>query len=63
MIPDLVSQLLLMVLEAVLAGGVLLVLFNARRVIGLASIYATVGVLYYLATLLSGASSGYRPNC
>ena len=53
--PDLVSQLLLMVLEAVLAGGVLLVLFNARRVIGLASVYATVGVLYYLATLLSGA--------
>ncbi len=44
-----------MVLEAVLAGGVLLVLFKARRVIGLASVYATVGVLYYLATLLSGA--------
>lgn len=53
--PDLAMQLLLMVLEAVLAGSVLLVLFNARRVIGLASIYATVGVFYYVATLLAGA--------
>lgn len=55
LMPDLVMQLLLMVLEAVLAGTVLLVLFNARRVIGLASVYATVGVFYYLATFLSGA--------
>jgi hypothetical protein len=45
-----------MVLEAALAAGVLLALFAARRVLGLAALYTTVGVFYYLATLLAGTT-------
>ena len=54
--PELVFQLLLMVTEAGAAAAVLLALFSARRVLGLASIYTTVGVLYYLATLLASTT-------
>jgi diguanylate cyclase (GGDEF)-like protein len=52
--PDLALQLSLMVLEAALAAAVLLALFSARTILGLASVYTTVGVFYYLATLLAG---------
>ena len=54
--PELAFQLLLMATEAAAAAAVLLALFSARRVLGLASIYTTVGVLYYLATLLAGTT-------
>ena len=53
---DLALQLSLMALEAALAAGVLLALFSARAVLGLAPIYTTVGVFYYLATLLAGTT-------
>ena len=43
-------------LEAVLAASALLVLFRVRSVLGLAPIYASVGVFYYLATLLAGTT-------
>jgi diguanylate cyclase (GGDEF)-like protein len=49
-------QLSLMGIEAAAAAAVLLALFSARRVLGLASIYTTVGVFYYLATLLAGTT-------
>ena len=49
-------QLSLMGLEAVLAASALLVLFRVRSVLGLAPIYASVGVFYYLATLLAGTT-------
>jgi diguanylate cyclase (GGDEF)-like protein len=49
-------QLALMSLEAVLAASALLVLFRVRSVLGLGPIYATVGVFYYLATLLAGTT-------
>jgi diguanylate cyclase (GGDEF)-like protein len=49
-------QLSLMVLEAALAAGVLLALFAARKVLGLAALYTTVGVFYYLATLLASTT-------
>jgi diguanylate cyclase (GGDEF)-like protein len=49
-------QLSLMVLEAALAAAVLLALFSVRRTLGLAAIYTTVGVFYYLATLLAGTT-------
>jgi len=45
-----------MALEAAAAAAVLLALFSARRVLGLAPVYTTVGVLYYLATLLAGTT-------
>jgi diguanylate cyclase (GGDEF)-like protein len=45
-----------MALEAALAAGVVLALFSARRVLGLAPVYTTVGVFYYLATLLAGTT-------
>lgn len=49
-------QLSLMAVEAAIAAAVLLALFRARRVLGFASIYTTVGVFYYLATLLAGTT-------
>jgi len=53
---ELTRQLLLMLLEAGLVASLLLALFAARRVLGFASLYTTVGVLYYLATLLAGTT-------
>ena len=55
---ELTHQLLLILLEAGLVAGLLLALFAARRVLGFASLYTTVGVLYYLATLLAGHRAG-----
>ncbi len=54
--PELALQLSLMAFEAAFAAAVLLVLFNARGVLGLASVYTTVGVFYYLATLLAATT-------
>ena len=54
--PDLALQLALMAVEAAAAATVLLALFSARGVLGLAPVYTTVGVLYYLATLLAGTT-------
>ena len=54
--PELARQLGLMSLEATFAAAVLLALFHARRVLGLAPVYTTVGVLYFLATLLAGST-------
>ncbi|MGD9953571.1 MAG: diguanylate cyclase [Burkholderiales bacterium] len=45
-----------MAVAASLAAATLLALFRARRVIGLAPTYTTVGVYYYLATLLAGTT-------
>jgi len=45
-----------MALEAALAAAILLALFRARRVFGLAPVYTTVGVLYFLATLLASTT-------
>jgi diguanylate cyclase (GGDEF)-like protein len=45
-----------MALEAAAAAAVLLALFAGRRVFGLAPVYTTVGVFYYLATLLAGTT-------
>src|SRR5262245_21250412 len=42
--------------EAAAAAIVLLALFSARGAFGLAPIYTTVGVFYYLATLLAGTT-------
>ena len=53
---ELARQLLLMLLEAGLVAALLVALFSARRVLGFASLYTTVGVLYYLATLLAGTT-------
>jgi diguanylate cyclase (GGDEF)-like protein len=53
---ELAKQLSLMVFEAAAVAAVLLALFSARRVVGLAPIYTTVGVFYYLATLLAGTT-------
>jgi diguanylate cyclase (GGDEF)-like protein len=53
---ELALQLSLMALEAAIAAGVLLALFCARGILGLAPIYTTVGVFYYLATLLAGTT-------
>ena len=49
-------HLALMAIEAALAATVLLALFRARNVIGLAPLYTTVGVFYYLATLVAGTT-------
>ena len=49
-------QIALMAGEAAAAAAVLLALFRARRVLGLASLYTTVGVFYYLATLLAATT-------
>ncbi|HVL34335.1 MAG TPA: diguanylate cyclase [Burkholderiales bacterium] len=54
--PDLALQLSLMTVEAALAAALLLTLFSARRVLGLAAVYTTVGVLYYLATILASTT-------
>src|SRR5262245_33257374 len=53
---ELAFQLSLMAIEAAAAAAVLLGLFSARRAVGLAAIYTTVGVFYYLATLLAGTT-------
>ena len=53
---ELPLQISLMIFEAAFAAAVLLALFSARRVLGLAAIYTTVGVFYYLATLLAGTT-------
>lgn len=45
-----------MAVAASLAAATLLALFRARHVIGLAPTYTTVGVYYYLATLLAGTT-------
>lgn len=47
-------QLALMGVEAGAAAALLLVVFALRGVVGLAALYTSVGVLYYLATLLAG---------
>jgi diguanylate cyclase (GGDEF)-like protein len=49
-------QLGLMGVEAAAAAAVLLALFALRRAVGLAALYTSVGVLYYLATLLAGTT-------
>ena len=49
-------HLALMAIEAALAATVLLALFRARNVVGLAPLYTTVGVFYYLATLVAGTT-------
>ncbi|TAK84468.1 MAG: diguanylate cyclase [Betaproteobacteria bacterium] len=54
--PELALQLSLMALEAALAAAVLLALFTTRRILGLAALYTTVGVFYYLATLLASTT-------
>jgi diguanylate cyclase (GGDEF)-like protein len=54
--PALTVQLSLMALEAVFVAVLLLALFRARKVWGLAPLYTTVGVFYYLATLLAGTT-------
>ncbi len=54
--PELLQQLSLMAFEAAFAAAVILALFSARGILGFASIYTTVGVLYYLATLLAGTT-------
>jgi diguanylate cyclase (GGDEF)-like protein len=54
--PELALQILLMAFEAALAAAVLLGLFRMRGAFGLAPVYTTVGVLYYLATLLAGTT-------
>ena len=54
--PDLALQLSLMAIEAAAAAAVLLALFHARPAFGLAPVYTTVGVFYYLATLLAGTT-------
>src|SRR5262245_30010667 len=43
-------------IEAAAAAIVLLALFSAGGAVGLAPIYTTVGVFYYLATLLAGTT-------
>lgn len=53
---ELAIQLSLMAFEAAFAAAVLLALFRARRVLGLAALYTTVGVFYYLATLLAATT-------
>jgi hypothetical protein len=50
------AQIALMALEAGFAAIFLLVLFRARKIWGLAPVYTTVGVFYYLATLLAGTT-------
>jgi diguanylate cyclase (GGDEF)-like protein len=45
-----------MSLEAAFAAAVLLALFRVRRIIGLAALYTTVGVFYYLATLVAATT-------
>jgi diguanylate cyclase (GGDEF)-like protein len=52
---ELALQLALMAGEAAFVAAVLLALFRVRRKIGLAALYTTVGVFYYLATLLAGS--------
>ncbi len=54
--PELAFQLAMMAAEAAFAAAVLLALFSGRRVLGLAPIYTTVGVFYYLATLLASTT-------
>lgn len=49
-------QLGLMGAEAAAAAALLLAVFSLRRVFGLAALYTSVGVLYYLATLLAGTT-------
>jgi len=53
---ELAQQLSLMALEAGLSAGALLALFSARGVFGLAPLYTTVGVFYYLATLVASTT-------
>lgn len=53
---ELALQLSLLFLESAVAAAVLLSLFSVRRIIGFASVYTTVGVFYYLATLLAGTA-------
>lgn len=53
---ELFLQLALLACEAAFAAAVLLALFRARRVLGLAALYTTVGVFYYLATLLAATT-------
>jgi len=53
---DLIQQLTLMIIEAAFAASVLLVLFHVRHTLGRAPLYTTVGVFYYLATLLAAST-------
>jgi len=50
------AQIALMAVEAGFAAVLILALFRTRRVWGLAPVYTTVGVFYYLATLLAGTT-------
>jgi diguanylate cyclase (GGDEF)-like protein len=52
---EVARQLSVMALESVLAAAVLLALVRARGTLGLAPLYTTVGVFYYLATLLAAS--------
>jgi len=53
---ELAKHLSLMAFEAAVAAAVILALFTVRPVVGLAPLYTTVGVFYYLATLLAGTT-------
>ena len=53
---ELGRQLVLMFCEAAAVAAVLLALFRSRHVLGLASLYTTVGVFYYFATLLAAST-------
>ena len=53
---ELTLQLSLMAIEAALVAAILLALFRARGIFGLAPVYTTVGVFYYFATLLAGTT-------
>lgn len=52
----LAGQIAMMYLEAAFAAVLLLALYRARGAWGLAPVYTTVGVFYYLATLLAGTT-------
>ena len=53
---ELTLQVALMGFEAAAAAALVLALFSARGVLGFASLYTTVGVLYYFATLVAGTT-------
>jgi diguanylate cyclase (GGDEF)-like protein len=50
------AQIALMGVEAGFAAVLILALFRLRQVLGLAPVYTSVGVFYYLATLLAGTT-------
>ncbi|HYD57072.1 MAG TPA: GGDEF domain-containing protein [Burkholderiales bacterium] len=54
--PALAWQVALMGVEAAIAAALLLFVFSLRGAVGFAPLYTSVGVLYYLATLLAGST-------